>query len=57
MNALEHTVLEVLIEPHKTENGEWSVTIMEGCWGRYKSTKKGSEIYVKKFIKGYEWIG
>lgn len=57
MNTLEHEVLEVLIEPHKTNNEEWSVTFMVSCWGTYRKTVTGDEMRVKKFVKGYKWIG
>jgi hypothetical protein len=57
MNLVDVTVSEVLIEPHKREDGLWTATVMAVCWGaKAKLVITDKDRWkVGRYQRGFSW--
>ena len=57
MNLVDVTVIEVVVEPHKNDGGNWTTTVITDCWGikKDKTITKNKRWMVEKYKLGYTW--
>lgn len=57
MNLVDVEVIKVLIKPYQKEDGNWTTTVITGCWGcEKKLTVTDKNRYnIEKYEVGYKW--
>ncbi len=57
MNLVDVKVVEVIVEPHQKEDGNWTTTVITDCWGgkQEKTITDDKRWKVERYEKGYIW--
>jgi hypothetical protein len=58
MNYIDIYITKVIVKPYKRDNGVWETIIETDSYGvKEVLTITGDKEYVKRYKKGYSWLG